>query len=247
MAARRKSKLKGTPQLADIARKVHALVHLMPRDSRGDIAAPNGDTIEEALGELVEMLPLPPRKPARRAGPRSRTFAELNAGAPQPSKLYAFYPDTGVRSFVGNAYTLDAASEAVGEDDWPAGATAILVEPDGTELRSSDGGAWIKQITEPCSDCGAAPGEPHGSRCSYPTALPVHDENTGLPPPQHYVTLRAVERAYRAACVADAAGEGSLEIDEILDALSPLLDPIRRKEIEDEARSIADNPEAEGG
>lgn len=62
-----------------------------------------------------------------------------NGDSPKPGKLYAQHPG-GARTFVGDAYTLDAATEATDpEEGWPEGCIPVLVEPDGTELRYENG------------------------------------------------------------------------------------------------------------
>lgn len=67
----------------------------------------------------------------------------------KPSILYRQNPG-GSRQYIGEAYTLDAASEAVADDDWPADCLPVLVEPDGTELQLENG-EWIAKTPVPPS------------------------------------------------------------------------------------------------
>lgn len=80
-------------------------------------------------------------------------MARARKQLPKPSKLYAQHPITGARRFIGDAYTLDAATEAI-DDDWPRDCLPVLVEPDGTELQFDtfeDGRPpeWVKRIPIP--------------------------------------------------------------------------------------------------
>lgn len=89
--------------------------------------------------------------------------------------------------------------------------------------------------------------KPGGVRLAHDVAPKPDDESTALPrEPESLMRQRAIERAYRAACVLAEHGHGNEAVDEILLALTPLILPSRCAQIESEVKS---DPEAglEGG
>lgn len=76
-------------------------------------------------------------------------MARRKSEVPVPMKLYAQKPNGKARTFIGEAYTLDAATEAIRDEDWPATKSgelydAVLIDGDDALIWNDLEAEWEK-------------------------------------------------------------------------------------------------------